>query len=60
MIDATGKYIYVGNKVSGTISGFSIGTGGVLTALAGSPYTSGPGFRRWGGTTAASTFWRRR
>jgi 6-phosphogluconolactonase len=43
MLDATGKYIYVGNKVSGTISGFAIGTGGVLTALAGSPYTSGAG-----------------
>jgi 6-phosphogluconolactonase len=41
VIDATGKYIYVGNKVSSTISGFSIGTGAVLTALAGSPYTSG-------------------
>jgi 6-phosphogluconolactonase (cycloisomerase 2 family) len=41
VIDATGKYIYVGNKVSDTISGFSIGTGAVLTALAGSPYTSG-------------------
>jgi 6-phosphogluconolactonase len=43
VIDATGKYIYVGNKVSGTISGFSIGMGAVLTALAGSPYTSGAG-----------------
>jgi 6-phosphogluconolactonase len=43
VLDATGKYVYVGNKVSGTISGFSIGTGAVLTALAGSPYTSGAG-----------------
>jgi 6-phosphogluconolactonase len=43
VLDATGKYVYVGNKVSGTISGFSIGTGGALTALAGSPYTSGAG-----------------
>jgi 6-phosphogluconolactonase len=43
VIDATGKYIYVGNKVSSTISGFSIGTGGGLTALAGSPYASGTG-----------------
>lgn len=40
VIDATGKYVYVGNKVGGTINGFSIGTGGVLTALAGSPYNS--------------------
>jgi 6-phosphogluconolactonase len=43
VIDATGKYVYVGNKVNNTISGFSIGTGAVLTALAGSPYTSGSG-----------------
>jgi 6-phosphogluconolactonase len=43
LLDATGKYVYVGNKVSGTISGFAIGTGGALTALAGSPYTSGTG-----------------
>ncbi len=43
VIDATGKYIYVGNKVSSTISGFSIGTGAVLTPLAGSPYASGSG-----------------
>jgi 6-phosphogluconolactonase len=43
VIDSTGKYVYVGNKVSSTISGFSIGTGAVLTALAGSPYTSGTG-----------------
>jgi 6-phosphogluconolactonase (cycloisomerase 2 family) len=43
VIDATGKYVYVGNKVSGTISGFSIGSGAVLTALAGSPFTSGAG-----------------
>jgi hypothetical protein len=31
----------VGNKVDGTISGFSIATTGVLTALSGSPYASG-------------------
>ncbi|HWZ50849.1 MAG TPA: beta-propeller fold lactonase family protein [Granulicella sp.] len=43
VIDSTGKYVYVGNKVSGTISGFSIGSGGVLTALSGSPYASGSG-----------------
>jgi 6-phosphogluconolactonase (cycloisomerase 2 family) len=43
VIDSTGKFVYVGNKVSGTISGFSIGTGSVLTPLPGSPYTSGSG-----------------
>ncbi len=43
VLDATGKYVYVGNKVSNTISGFSIGTGAVLTALAGSPYAAGSG-----------------
>jgi len=41
LIDASGKYLYVGNKVDSTISGFSIGTGGVLTALTGSPFTAG-------------------
>lgn len=41
LIDATGKYLYVGNKTSSNISGFSIASGGVLTALSGSPYTSG-------------------
>jgi 6-phosphogluconolactonase (cycloisomerase 2 family) len=41
VIDATGKYLYVGDRTNSTISGFSIGTGGVLTALNGSPYSSG-------------------
>jgi 6-phosphogluconolactonase (cycloisomerase 2 family) len=41
VIDSKGQYLYVGNKTSNTISGFSIGTAGVLTTLAGSPYTSG-------------------
>jgi 6-phosphogluconolactonase len=48
VLDATGKYVYVGNKVSGTISGFSIGSGGALTALAGSPYASGAGLASLG------------
>jgi 6-phosphogluconolactonase len=43
VLDSTGTYVYVGDKVSGTISGFSIGSGGALTALSGSPYTSGTG-----------------
>jgi 6-phosphogluconolactonase len=54
VIDATGKYIYVGNKVSNTISGFSIGTGAVLTALAGSPYTSGIGVSALGRDNSGS------
>ena len=41
VVDSTGKYLYVGNKTDSTISGFSIGTGGVLAALAGTPYASG-------------------
>lgn len=41
LIDASGKYLYVGNRIDSTISGFSIGTGGALTALSGSPYASG-------------------
>lgn len=41
LIDKSGKYLYVGNRSASSISGFSIGTGGVLTALAGSPFTAG-------------------
>ncbi len=41
LVDATGKYVYVGNKVDSTISGFTIGTNGVLTPLTGSPFASG-------------------
>jgi len=41
LIDATGKYLYVGDKTSSSISAFSIASGGVLTALGGSPYAAG-------------------
>jgi 6-phosphogluconolactonase (cycloisomerase 2 family) len=41
LIDKSGKYLYVGNRTAGSISGYSIGTGAVLTALSGSPYTAG-------------------
>ncbi len=41
LIDNTGKYLYVGNKIDSTISGFSIGAGSVLTAIAGSPFAAG-------------------
>ncbi|HUZ94865.1 MAG TPA: hypothetical protein VMU57_08125, partial [Edaphobacter sp.] len=32
---------YAANRANGTIYGYSIGTGGSLAALGGSPYTSG-------------------
>jgi len=41
LIDKTGKYLYVGNRTAGSISGYSIATGGLLTPLSGSPYTAG-------------------
>ena len=41
LIDKSGKYLYVANRTASSISGFGIGTGGVLTAIAGSPYTAG-------------------
>jgi len=48
VIDGTGDYLYVGNKVDGTISAFSIASTGVLTALSGSPYASGAGIASLG------------
>jgi 6-phosphogluconolactonase len=41
VIDKTGKYLYVGNRTAGSISGFLIASGGVLTTLSGSPYGAG-------------------
>jgi DNA-binding beta-propeller fold protein YncE len=39
-----GRFVYVVNYLSGTISGFSIAAGtGVLTAVTGSPFTIGAG-----------------
>jgi 6-phosphogluconolactonase (cycloisomerase 2 family) len=38
-INSTSTFVYVGNEADGTISAFSIGTGGALTAVAGSPFT---------------------
>ena len=40
-LDTTGKYVYVANRGSATISGFLIGSGEVLTPLSGSPFVSG-------------------
>lgn len=45
-IDSTGTYLYAGNRGDGTISGYTIAAGTTaagltLTALSGSPYTTG-------------------
>lgn len=42
-LDGTSTYVYTGNRNGATVSGYSIGAGGVLTALAGSPFASGSG-----------------
>jgi 6-phosphogluconolactonase (cycloisomerase 2 family) len=39
-IVTNGTYVYVGNEGDSTISAYSIGTGGALTAVAGSPFTA--------------------
>ena len=41
VLDNTGKYVYVANRTDGTISGYTIGTNAALTAIAGSPFSSG-------------------
>jgi 6-phosphogluconolactonase len=38
-INSASTFVYVGNKTDSTISGFSIGTNAVLTAISGSPFT---------------------
>jgi 6-phosphogluconolactonase (cycloisomerase 2 family) len=38
-INSASTYVYVGNEADGTISAYSIGTGGALTAVSGSPFT---------------------
>jgi 6-phosphogluconolactonase len=40
-VSPTAGFLYVSNGVSGNISAFSIGTNGVLTELAGSPFSLG-------------------
>ncbi len=40
-LDNTGKYVYVANRGDSTITGYSIGTNAVLTAVNGSPFSSG-------------------
>lgn len=41
LVDSTNTYVYVANRTSGNISGFSLGTGGTLTAISGSPWGTG-------------------
>jgi 6-phosphogluconolactonase (cycloisomerase 2 family) len=43
VLNKAGTDVYVANYNDGTISGFSIGSGGVPAALAGSPFTAGSG-----------------
>jgi 6-phosphogluconolactonase (cycloisomerase 2 family) len=40
---SNGKYVYVANYGDGTISGYSIGNGGALDQLSGSPFPDGNG-----------------
>jgi 6-phosphogluconolactonase (cycloisomerase 2 family) len=42
-LNAAGNYVYVADSVGSQIYGYSIGTGGGLTALSGSPFTAPPG-----------------
>jgi 6-phosphogluconolactonase (cycloisomerase 2 family) len=42
-IDPSGKFLYVANQGSGNVSAFTIGAGGALSAVAGSPFASGSG-----------------
>jgi 6-phosphogluconolactonase (cycloisomerase 2 family) len=41
VLDNTSKYAYVANRTDGTITGYGIGTNAALTAIAGSPFSSG-------------------
>jgi 6-phosphogluconolactonase len=43
VLNKAGTSVYVANFNDGTISGFTIGTGGALTPLSGSPYSSRAG-----------------
>ncbi len=40
-VDSTGNYVYATLEGTNQVAGFSIGTGGVLTQLPGSPYAAG-------------------
>jgi len=41
LVTKDGSYVYVTNRTDGTISGFTLAANGSLTALSGSPYTTG-------------------
>jgi 6-phosphogluconolactonase len=41
LVDKTGAYVYVANRTTNNISGFTISNTGVLTAITGSPFTAG-------------------
>lgn len=41
VLDNSGTYVYVANRGDNTVSGWTIGTGAALTAIAGSPFSSG-------------------
>lgn len=41
LVSSNGSYVYVTNRTDGTVSGFSLATTGALTALTGSPYSTG-------------------
>jgi 6-phosphogluconolactonase len=40
-VDASDKYLFVGNEGSGNLAAYSIGSGGVLTLLTNSPFATG-------------------
>ncbi len=40
-VDPTGRYVYVANYSSNSVSAYRIGAGGALTAVAGSPFPTG-------------------
>ncbi|MGB7191362.1 MAG: beta-propeller fold lactonase family protein, partial [Acidobacteriaceae bacterium] len=41
LVDSTGGYVYVTNRTDGTISAFALSASGALTAVSGSPFTTG-------------------
>ena len=41
VVNSAGTDVYVANQIDSTISGYSVASNGTLTALSGSPYTSG-------------------
>ncbi len=46
LVDNTGNYLYVANKTSGNVAGYSISSGGTILVLPNSPFGAGgnPGF----------------